>query len=453
MAESRLKEKITPQNLDAEQSTLGAMLINRDAAARASEILRVKDFYLEPHQWIFQATIGLFDSGRPVDLVTVAEELRKEGKLEFVGGATYLSGLIDAVPSAANIEQYAEIVQEKSILRGLITASDQIQSWAYNGDDKVEALVDRAEKTLLDVGQRRLGQYFTPIKPLLTEAFEQLEHKDGTLVGVPTGFHELDDITSGLQKSDMIIVAARPSMGKTALCLNIAENIAVHTHTPVGLFSLEMSKEQLIHRLIASNARVNGHKLRTGHLNEQDIRKVADSVSRLYDAPIFIDDTPAISTYEIRAKARRLKSEHRNLGLIVVDYLQLVRAPRSENRVQEISEIARSLKTLARELEVPVVALSQLSRQVEQRDNKRPMLSDLRESGSIEAEADLVMFIYRASYYKQRKDDEDEPEPEAEHGADVAEIIVAKHRNGPTGTVKFTFLKHWARFEDYVEFG
>lgn len=451
MAESSIREKITPQNIDAEQSSLGAILINRDAASRAGEILRPTDFYLEAHQEIFRAVTRLIDRGQPVDLVTASEELAKEGRLEFVGGAAYLSSLMDVVPSATNIEQYASIVQEKAILRGLISASDRIAGWAYDAEEPVELLVDRAEKTLLEVGQRRIGQYFHHINPLLQEAFDQLDKKGGNLPGVATGFQDLDQLTSGLQKSDFIIIAARPSMGKTALCLNVAEHIALHAHLPVGIFSLEMSKEQLVHRLISSRARVNGHHIRTGHLAEEEIHRISVAVSDLYNAPIYIDDTPGISTFEIRAKARRLKSEVKHLGLVVVDYLQLVRGPRTENRVQEISEIARSLKTLARELEVPVIAMSQLSRAVEQRDNKRPMLSDLRESGSIEAEADLVMFIYRASYYKQRKDDEEEQEPEAAHGADEAEIIIGKHRNGPTGTIKLIFLKHWARFEDHTE--
>ncbi|MBI3920803.1 MAG: replicative DNA helicase [Armatimonadetes bacterium] len=446
-----MREKITPQNIDAEQSSLGAILINRDAASRAGEILRPTDFYLEAHQEIFRAVTRLFDRGQPVDLVTASEELAKEGRLEFVGGAAYLSSLMDVVPSATNIEQYASIVQEKAILRGLINASDRIAGWAYDAEEPVELLVDRAEKTLLEVGQRRIGQYFHHINPLLQEAFDQLDKKGGNLPGVATGFQDLDQLTSGLQKSDFIIIAARPSMGKTALCLNVAEHIAIHAHMPVGIFSLEMSKEQLVHRLISSHARVNGHHIRTGRLAEEEIHRISVAVSDLYNAPIYIDDTPGISTFEIRAKARRLKSEVKHLGLVVVDYLQLVRGPRTENRVQEISEIARSLKTLARELEVPVIAMSQLSRAVEQRDNKRPMLSDLRESGSIEAEADLVMFIYRASYYKQRKDDEEEQEPEAAHGADEAEIIIGKHRNGPTGTIRLTFLKHWARFEDHTE--
>jgi len=453
VTEPSYREKITPQNLEAEQSTLGAMLVSRDAATQALEMLGASDLYLEAHQVIFGALSRLADRGQPVDLVTVSEELRKEGRLEFVGGAAYISGLIDAVPSAANVEQYAKIVVEKAILRGLISTCDSIQGWAYDGSgDSVELLVDRAEAALLQIGKRRIGRQFYPIQPLLLEAFDQLENRDGGLSGLSTGFYALDQITNGLQKSDMIIVAARPSMGKTALCLNIAENVALQTHAPVGIFSLEMAKEQLVHRLISSHARVNGSRLRSGKLTDNEIERITSSANDLYAAPIFIDDTPALSTFEIRSKARRLQTEHKDLALIIVDYLQLARGPRTENRVQEISEIARSLKTLARELNIPVIALSQLSRAVEQRNNKRPILSDLRESGSIEAEADLVVFIYRASYYKQRKEDaEEEAHQDGAHGADEADIIVGKHRNGPTGTIKLTFLKEWARFEDYYE--
>jgi len=450
VGETRYREKITPQNLEAEQSTLGAMLVSRNAAIVAADIVEAGDFYLEAHQVIFEAICRLLHRGQPIDLITVSEELRKEDKLEFVGGAAYISGLIDAVPSAANVEQYARIVLEKSILRGMISACDTIQGWAYDGAQlPVEMLVDQAEAELLKVGRRRIGREFYPIKPVLIEVFEQLENRDRGLLGLSTGFAALDEKTNGLQKSDLIIVAARPAMGKTSLCLNIAENVALQSRVPVGIFSLEMSKEQLVQRLISSHARVDGKRLRSGYLTDSEIARITAAVNDLYAAPIFIDDSPALSIFEIRAKARRLQSEHKDLALIIVDYLQLAHGPKSENRVQEISEIARSLKALARELNIPVIALSQLSRAVEQRDNKRPMLSDLRESGSIEAEADLVLFIYRPSYYKQRKDYEDEEEEESAHGADEAEIIIGKHRNGPTGTIKLTFMKEWARFEDY----
>ncbi|MCS6858788.1 MAG: replicative DNA helicase [Abditibacteriales bacterium] len=448
--------KVIPQSLEAEQSTLGAMLLDRDAIALAAERLKPEDFYREGHRQIFAAILHLFDRGDPADIVTVTNELRRRGQLDTTGGAPYLMTLMENCPAAANVEQYAAIVEEKAILRGLLAAADQVQGWVYEGGENIEALIDRAEQAIFKVGQRRLTGDFAELKALLHDAFEQIEmqfkHK-GRATGIPTGFDDLDRLTSGLQPSDLIIVAARPSMGKTSLCLGIGHHVAVHEKMPVAIFSLEMSKSQLVQRLICAEARVNSQKFRSGYLDDNDWHKIAGAVERLYDAPIFIDDTPAISTFEMRAKARRLKAELGTLGLIIVDYLQLVRTSgRSENRVQEVSEIARSLKSLARELNVPLIALSQLSRAVEQREDKRPQLSDLRESGSIEAEADLVLFIHREAYYRQGRHKEDKAGDTKTDADDrLAEIIVGKQRNGPTGTIKLVFLSEYAKFESLAQ--
>lgn len=457
------KERITPQSLEAEQSTLGAMMLERDAIARAVEILTADDFYRENHRKIYRAILNLFDKGEPVDLITIVEELRRKGQLEEVAGAAYLTALIEACPSSANVESYAKVVSEKSILRQLLTASEQISGMAYGDVEDVNALVDQAERKVFEVGSRRLKEGFSHIKPLLMQAYDQIERqfqRKGEATGISTGFTDLDDITSGLQPTDLVIVAARPSMGKTALCLNIAHHIALKDRMPVAIFSLEMSKDQLVQRLICSEAMINSRDLRRGFLQDSDWHRVTNAVNNLYQAPIFIDDAPGQSTFEMRAKARRLTAEHGQLGLIVVDYLQLAHhAGKNENRVQEISEIARSLKSMARELKCPLVALSQLSRAVEQREDKRPILSDLRESGSIEAEADVVAFIYRPSYYKNKlyhKDKDrkgggdglpDEPDPDE----GIAEVIIGKQRNGPTGTVRLGFQPEFARFTNLAQ--
>lgn len=449
------RERITPQSLEAEQSTLGAIMMERDAIARAVEILSGDDFYRELHKKIWNVIVGLFDKGEPVDLITVVEDLRRRNQLEEVGGAAYLTALIESCPSAANVESYAKAVAEKSIMRQLLKATEQISGDVYNGDiEDVNELVDQSEKRIFEIGSKRLRDGFLHIKPLLMQAYDQIENqfrRKGQATGTPTGFYDLDDITSGLQPTDLIIVAARPSMGKTALCLNIAHHIALREKMPVAIFSLEMSKEQLVQRLICSEAAINSRDMRRGFLQDSDWHRVTDAVNNLYQAPIFIDDTPGASTFEMRAKARRLTAEHGQLGLIVVDYLQLAHhAGKNENRVQEISEIARSFKSMARELKCPLIALSQLSRAVEQREDKRPILSDLRESGSIEAEADVVAFIYRASYYKNkmfRKDGQGSntpSEPDPDEG--MAEIIIGKQRNGPTGTIKLGFQPEHARF-------
>lgn len=452
-------DRIPPQNLEAEQSTLGSMMIDRAALDKGLDILRPQDFYREAHQIIFEVLASLAERGEPVDIVTVQEELRSRNKLEAVGGTEYLMALIDSVPTAANVEYYARIVEEKAILRRLIDACTQVIAECHGPIDDVDSVVDHAERLVFQVSQRRMGQYFSPLGVLAHKAFEQIEeqcqHKL-TVTGLPTGFKDLDAITSGLQPSDLIIVAARPSMGKTAFCLDIARHVAVREKQPVAIFSLEMSKEQLALRLICSECRVDAHRVRTGYLSDKDWSKVAEGVGRLYEAPIFIDDSTDITALQMRGKCRRLKAE-RGLSLVVVDYLQLMQAhKRADNRNQEISEIARSLKGLARELGVPVIALSQLSRAVEQRVDKRPMLADLRESGSIEAEADVVIFLYREAYYKRKEVVLDETTedivPISTEADNTAEIIIGKQRNGPTGMIRLAFLQNFASFENLEEF-
>ncbi|RYX83062.1 replicative DNA helicase [bacterium] len=449
---------LAPQSLEAEQAALGACLIERDAIAQALELLKEEDFYREHHKKIYKVILKLFDRGEPVDVVTVSEDLRRSGQLEECGGGEYLVSLMEACPSSANVEAYGRVVQQKSILRQLISASEQIKGWAYQPDtEEVHTLVDRAEKKIFEIGQKQLRDGFTHIKPLLMTAYDQIErqfqHK-GDATGIPTGFYDLDNMTSGLQPADLIILAARPSMGKTALALNIAHHVALKERHPVAVFSLEMSKEQLVQRLVCSQAEIKSQDLRRGRVQDSDWHRITNAVNELYQANIFIDDSPNASTFEMRAKARRLTAEYGQLGLIVIDYLQLAHSSgKSENRVNEISEISRAFKSMARELKCPIIALSQLSRSVEQREDKRPMLSDLRESGSIEADADIVMFIYRASYYRRKammKDGEIDPNAEPDPDEGVAEVIIGKHRNGPVGAVKLAFQPEYARFGNLV---
>jgi len=436
---SVLLEKIPPQNLDAEQSVLGAMLIDHEAVAKAIETLRPQDFYRDANAHIYEAIVNLFDRSEAVDLITLSEELRQSGLLDQVGGVSYVAGLANSVPTSANVEYYARIVQEKSLLRSLISASTRIAQMGYAGDEEIESLLDKAEQMIFEVSQRKTNSGFVPLKTILMQTFERIEflyQSKGGITGVPSGYTNLDKLTSGFQNSDLIIVAARPSMGKTSLCLNIAQHASVRKKLPVALFSLEMSREQLVTRMLCGEAMVDQQKVRTGKLTDEDWQKLTQAAGPLSQAPLFIDDSPGVSVVEMRAKCRRLKSEH-GLSLVVLDYLQLMQGSRrSENRQQEISDISRSLKALARELQVPVIALSQLSRAVEQRQEKKPMMSDLRESGSLEQDADLVMFIYRDEYYKQ-----DESEKRG-----IAEIIVAKQRNGPTGSVELGFLKEYTKF-------
>lgn len=436
--DSVLLDKIPPHNLEAEMSLLGSMLISPGAIPIVTEILKPDDFYREAHQRIFEAIINLYIRGEPADPITAAEELKGKGVLEDIGGKPYLHTLISGVPTAANARYYAEIVERNAILRSLVKAATEIAHLGYQAPEDLEATIDRAESLIFGVSQKRISEKFIPIKELLTEGFEQIEklyEKRAHVTGIPTGFIELDEITSGLHSSDLVIIAARPSMGKTSLALGIATNIAVQHKAPVAIYSLEMARNQLVQRLMCAEARVDAQSLRTGNLKEEDWPKLSNAVGRLAEAPIFIDDTPNITIMEVRAKARRLMAKQ-PLGLIIVDYLQLMQGnARSENRQQEISEISRALKILGRELNVPVIAISQLSRAVEQRQDKRPLLSDLRESGAIEQDADLVMFVYRDEYYHRDSDEKG-----------IAEIIVSKHRNGPTGIIRLAFLEHYTKF-------
>lgn len=431
---SAVLERVPPQNLEAEQSVLGAMLIDPDAIARVAETLREDDFYRDAHRRIFRAILNLWERGEAADLVTVTEELATQGALEDVGGASYVATLASAVPTAANVEYYARIVEEKALLRQLINVATRIVARGYEASEDIHVLLDEAEQAIFQIAQRRSTQGYWAIKDILMDTFERIEHlyaHKGGVTGVPTGYRELDEILSGLQPSELIVLAARPSQGKSTLSLGFARNAAIQHRIPVAFFSLEMGREQLAQRLLCAEAQVDSQRLRTGFLTDQDWPKLSHALGRLSEAPIFIDDTPAIGIMELRAKARRMKSEH-GIGLIVVDYLQLMQIRgRVESRQQEVSEISRSLKALARELKVPVVACSQLSRAVEQREGRRPQLSDLRESGAIEQDADVVLFIHF---------------PPDQENKNLAEIIVAKQRNGPTGSVELVFLRDIGKF-------
>jgi replicative DNA helicase len=433
-----LLQRVPPHNIEAEQAVLGALLLAPESFAIVAEILNPEDFYGENHRELYRVLQNLVEEGQPIDLVTVTEELQKKGLLEKVGGASYLASLVGSVPTAANVEYYAQIVAEKSLLRSLITTCTQLAAQGYEEGVEGRDLLDEAERMLLRLSTRRQSRGYRVLKELLVETLEKIEHlylNKGEVTGIPTGFHDLDRLTSGLQPSDLILIAARPSMGKTSLGLNIAQNVAMKAKIPVGIFSLEMSSEQVVQRLLCAEALVEQQKLRTGYLSEEDWPRLVQAASRLAEAPIFIDDTSSISLLELRSKARRLKIEH-NVGLLVIDYLQLMHVGRRvENRVQEISEISRFLKSLARELDIPIIALSQLSRSVEQRADKKPMLSELRESGSLEQDSDVVIFIYRDEYYNPDSDKKG-----------IAEIIVAKQRNGPVGTVELAFLKEFTKF-------
>lgn len=429
-----------PQNISAEQATLGSIILDKDSILNCIEILQAEDFYRNSHQVIYQCALDLFEKNQAVDLVTLTEELNKRKQLEEVGGASYLTTLMNSVPTAANVIYYAKIVEQKAILRKLINHATQIVTMGYEEQEDARVLLDKAENLIFDVSQQKIEHSFSPIKELLTESFEKIEdlyHRDNFITGVPTGFIELDEITTGFQQSELIIIAGRPSMGKTAFCLNIAQNAAMQHKIPVAIFSLEMSKAQIVQRMLCSEARIDTHALRRGRMPEEDWPKLSMAAGRLSSSPIFIDDTAGISPLEIKAKSRRLKARH-DLGLILVDYLQLIQTGlKIENRQQEISQISRSLKGLARELNVPVVAVSQLSRAVEQRSSQVPRLSDLRESGAIEQDADVVAFLYREEYYKPKS---------SKKG--IAEVIVSKQRNGPTGTLELAFLKEYTRFEN-----
>ncbi len=437
--------KVPPQNLEAESSVLGGILIENDAVNQVLELLRPDDFYRESHRKIFRAIIDITDRGEPVDLITLSEFLKGKNELEPVGGTAYLASLADFVPTSANIAYYARIVREKSILRSLISTATEIATRGYEEQGNVEEFLDVAEKVIFEISEQKIKASFVAVGEMITDTLklvEKLYQRKEMVTGVPTGYEDLDKITAGLQPADLIIVAGRPGMGKTAFALNIATN-AAYGGVGAAVFSLEMAKEQLVLRMLCSEARVNSSKVRSGYLGERDFPQLAKAAGRLHEAPIYIDDTPAISVLELRAKARRLlRDRSKKVGLIVVDYLQLMRGMgNANNREQEISEISRSLKALAKELNVPVIALSQLNRRVEDRSERRPQMSDLRESGAIEQDADVIMFIYRDEVYNKNNDDV----------KGKAEVIIAKQRNGPTDTINLTFLGEYTRFENYTE--
>ena len=434
--------KLPPQNMEAEQSVLGGVLIENEAVNKVMEILDGDDFYRDAHRKIFNALITLSERDEPADLITLTNELRKTNQLDSVGGASYVASLIDSVPTAANIEYYAKIVKEKAILRKLIETSTNIITQSYEDRGDVESFLDEAERAIFEISERRVKPSFYSIRDIVKESFKTIERlfeKKEFVTGVPSGFKELDRLTAGFHASDLIIVAGRPSMGKTALCLNLAQYAAIEKRIPVAIFSLEMSKEQLVIRVLCSEAQVEGTRLRTGFLTESDWPKLTLAAGNVSDAPIFIDDTAAISVLELRAKARRLKGEH-GLGMLIIDYLQLMKGrTRVESRQQEISEISRSLKALAKELTIPVIAVSQLSRKTEERTGNRPQLSDLRESGAIEQDADLILFHYRDEVYNRSEDNPNKGK---------AELIIGKQRNGPIGKIELAFFDKFTTFRE-----
>jgi replicative DNA helicase len=428
-------------------SVLGAILQSSEAFLKCLELLRPDHFYRDAHRKIFAAAQGLFARSEPVDLITATNELRRRNELEEVGSAAYLASLVEAVPTAANVSYHARIIRDKALLRQLIDVATGIVGLGYADQEEAEQVLEEAEQQIFEISEERVRRSFLPLKSILKDAFEQVERmfdRKTQITGVPTGFSELDKMTAGLQPSELIIIAGRPSMGKTSFALNIARNAAIDEQIPVGIFSLEMSKEQVVQRMLSSEAEVDSNKIRTGYLRETDWPKLTNAAGRLSEAPIFIDDSAAITLIELRAKARRLKAEQ-NIGLVVIDYLQLISGRlRSENRQQEVSEICRGLKAMAKELKVPVVALSQLARRTEEREEGRPQLSDLRESGAIEQDSDVVVFLYRPGYYRARRGGKEgaiDPERDTK-----TEVIIAKQRNGPTGTVEMAFIREYVKF-------
>ncbi|HNU96909.1 MAG TPA: replicative DNA helicase [Candidatus Portnoybacteria bacterium] len=441
-------DKLPPQSIEAEQSVLGSLLLNKKAIIKVADILRPEDFYRDTHRHIYETMIELFEKNEAIDILTVSSRLETKELLKEIGGSTYLTNLVNSVPTASNVVYYAKIVQRKKLLRDLIDAAYDITQLSFEESQDIENILDQAEKNIFSVSQKSLKQYFTPIKPALEEAFDRIDqlhkHEGGTLRGISTGFKDIDNILAGLQKSDYIILAARPSIGKTTLALDIARNVAINTKKAVGLFSLEMSASQLVDRILCSEANIDLWKLRTGRLSDKgednDFTKIQEAMGILSDAPIFIDDTAASTVLEIKTKARRLQSEH-DLGLIVIDYIQLINPTGSQsNPVQQMTEISRSLKALARELDIPVLAISQLSRASEQREDKRPRLSDLRESGSLEQDADVVLLIFREDLAHKNSEKKN-----------IAEIIIAKHRNGPTGSVELYFNQDKVSFQNLAK--
>ncbi len=437
-----LLQRVPPQNLEAEVSVLGGILLENEALNNVLEILQANDFYREAHRKIFTAMIQLYERNDPVDFITLAEALKKKDELEAVGGLEYLNQLVNSVPTAANISYYAHIIKEKSLLRKLIQRATEIINEGYANSGDINEFLDRAERLIFEISEDRVRPSFYTLKDILKTSFktiEKLYEKRQIITGVPTGFTKLDELTSGLQPSDLIIVAGRPSMGKTTFALNIAQHAAIEAGITVAIFSLEMAKEQLALRMLCSEAKIDAHRLRGGFLSENDWPRLTKAAGKLSEALIFIDDSPAISALEMRAKARRLKAEH-NLGLVVVDYLQLMRGRTdSETREQEISDISRSLKALAKELHIPVMALSQLNRRVEERGDKRPQLADLRESGAIEQDADVIIFLYRDEVYNRAEDNPNKGK---------AEIIIGKQRNGPTDKFELAFIDKFTCFEN-----
>ena len=435
-----LSSRLPPQNLEAEQSVLGGIMIENDAINRVVEFIEPEDFYRESHRKIFRAMMSISEKAEPIDLVTLTDYLKSQSELEDVGGVTYLSHLVDSIPTAAHSASYAKIIREKSILRRLINGATHIISQSYEATGEVDQFLDQSEKIIFDVAQRRIRQSFFSMKDIVRHSYKMIEklvERNEPVTGVPTGYPELDHMTAGLQPADLVIVAGRPSMGKTAFALCIAAHAALHKKIPCAIFSLEMSKEQLVQRMLCMEARIDASKLRSGHLTESDWPKLTRACGDLSEAPIFVDDSPAMSVFEMRAKARRLQKEH-GLGLVIVDYLQLMRGVgNSESREREISEISRSLKALAKELNIPVVALSQLNRMVENRKPPKPILADLRESGAIEQDADVILFLFREEVYDRDT---------VNRG--IAEIIIGKQRNGPVGEVKLAFIPSLTRFEN-----
>ncbi len=445
MAETAAPERTLPHSLDAEKSVLGAILIRNEAFNHAAELIDARDFFRDAHRRIFERMVTLSERGDPIDFITLKEELSRAGELDEVGGPAYVASLADGVPRSANVEYYARIVKEKSTLRSLIHSANKILTEAYEAEQEPDLLLDEAERSIFAIAEDRIRAGFVPLRDLVQSSFatiEALQQHKGLVTGVPTGFLDLDEMTSGLQRSDLVLVAARPSMGKTSFVLNIAQHVGTATNMTVGFFSLEMSKEQLFMRMLTSEARIDAHRFRSGYLSEKDYGRLSQALGTLAEAKVFIDDTASIGVLEMRAKARRLKAEH-GLDLLIIDYIQLMQGRgRFESRQAEIASISRSLKGLAKELNVPIVALSQLSRASETRSDHRPQLSDLRESGALEQDADVVMFIYREEQYR----DADGNQNQDVEG--TAEIIIGKQRNGPVGTAKLAFIKEHTRFEN-----
>ncbi len=444
-SQSQSADRIQPRAVEVERAVLGAMLIDKGSIGRVLEVVGDETaFYHSAHRKIYSAIVGLYDRGEPADQITVTEELNRRGELERAGGAVEIAGLAGEMATAVNAEYHAKIILDRALRRRLIEAATQTAAECYEESEEIREVIDRAEQRVFGIAEREFGKGIVALQPVLHEAvaiIQKAQERSGALSGVTTGYKDLDEITAGLQSSDLIIIAGRPSMGKTALSLCVARNAAVKENTPVLIFSLEMSLQQLAQRLLCSEARVNSHRLRTGRLSEEEWQRLAHWIGKLEKAPIFIDDTPGLTVLEIRAKARRAKAEH-NIGMVIVDYLQLVSVnERSDNREQEIARVSRSLKSLAKELDLPVIACAQLSRAVEAREKRRPQLSDLRESGSLEQDADVVMFLYRPEVY-------DLPDEEGNSQEGVTEVIIGKQRNGPTGSVYLTWLGEYGRFEE-----